>query len=156
VKGGFGVDKLMDGPRHRRPKWTTATLLLIVGWSSVVVWLNVLPRRRHHVEQFAFGDAIPQYVSEDTYGWPEKYSGRFSEGRNSPRLLFRPALDDTWRISKWTVARALIINTVVGLIAVVVLTFASRYLLRRMVSGLRAVFGKPPPAKEESSPESKS
>ena len=27
-----------------RPRWTMGTMLLIVGWSAVVVWLNVRPR----------------------------------------------------------------------------------------------------------------
>jgi len=27
-----------------RPKWTLGTMLLIVGWSAVVVWLNVRPQ----------------------------------------------------------------------------------------------------------------
>ncbi len=27
-----------------RPRWTLGTMLLIVGWSAVVVWLNVRTR----------------------------------------------------------------------------------------------------------------
>ena len=27
-----------------RPRWTLGTMLLVVGWSAVVVWLNVRPR----------------------------------------------------------------------------------------------------------------
>ncbi len=30
--------------RRLRPKWTIGTMLLVVGWSSLVVWLNVRPR----------------------------------------------------------------------------------------------------------------
>jgi len=38
-------------------------------------------------------------------------------------------------------------NIAIGLIAVAVLTFASKYLLRAIVAGLRAIMSKPPPDK---------
>jgi hypothetical protein len=40
-------------------------------------------------------------------------------------------------------------NIAIGLLAVAVLTFASKYLLRATVAGLRGSVGKPPPPEKD-------
>jgi hypothetical protein len=116
------------------------TLLLIVGWSSVVVWLNVRPRVDSRVvfTRITTGFKPPESVTfNEQYGWPLTVAVglRFD----------KPPARQPYPGYKWHLAA----NIAIGLLAVTVLTFASRYLLRRMVSGLRAVFGKPPPTSEE-------
>jgi len=117
------------------------TMLLIVGWSAVVVWLNVRPRVH---------DKKDGYVCFVSYGLPFTIAGGFSFSESSillqpqHRYLSHPSY---WR---WLLAA----NIAIGLLAVAVLTFASKYLVRAIVAGLRRLLSKPPPDKEEGPSES--
>ena len=105
-------------------------MLLIVGWSAVVVWLNSRPRHQtrtfHGVE----------------YGWPWTLAGSrhlYDPVDAIPR--YRPELTFNYR--------ALAANIAIGLLTVAILTLASKYLLHGLVAAQRAYAGKPPPHNEE-------
>jgi hypothetical protein len=112
-------------------------MLIIVGWSSVVVWLNVRPRLDRTVVFSQVGRPglnPPQSVFfNEEYGWPFTVAVglRLDE---PPTLHPYPGY-------KWNLAG----NIFWGLSAVAVLTFASKYLLRAIVAGSRALLSKPPP-----------
>ncbi len=109
--------------RRLRPKWTLGTMLLVVGWSSVVVWLNV---RRTIFTHFGYLSA--------RYGYP--WTCAVACDPNDPSLeppRFRPE----YIYSHWHLAA----NVAIGLIAVFILTWTSRAIL----SALRAFMSKPPP-----------
>jgi hypothetical protein len=112
----------------------------------VVVWLNVRPRLASRISHIRF-DAQEIVYGTVEYGCPWPYTSIGYKGDPSSLPVFRPY----WKARYWPLTA----NIAIGLIAVAVLTFASRYLLRRMASGLKALFGKPPPANEESSQESR-
>ena len=97
-------------------------MLLIVGWSSVVVWLNVRPRY-YELILHRHGKHYPVLYAE--YGCPWGYS---------------------WQDVEYYDYTALAANIAIGLLAV--LTFASKYLLRAIVAALRALLSKPPPSNE--------
>jgi len=99
-------------------------MLLIVGWSSVVVWLNVRPRVRYGTELFV----------SDSYWCIIDYGCPCTHACSSPTV-------------ETLGYRALLANIAIGLLAVAVLTFTSKYLARAIVAGLRAILSKPPPAK---------
>jgi len=111
-------------------------MLLVVGWSSVVVWLNV--RQWYKPKENG-------YVSFVNYGLPFTFAEGFSFDDSSvllqaqPKYLYHPP---HWR-------KSLAANIAIGLVAVAVLTFASKYLVRATVSGLGAFMRKPPPDNEE-------
>jgi hypothetical protein len=142
----------MNAPTHRRPKWTIGTMLLVVGWTSVVVWLNVRPRN------YCIPQPAPHPFTKPTNyacycyqicGFPWTH-GRTLRGDHISTEPCLPPRSYPQKISSYLALKA---NIAIGLLAVAVLTWASTYLLRRMVSGLRAVFGKPPPNNEKSSPQ---
>ena len=119
--------------RHLRAKWTLGTTLLVVTWSPVMVWLNVRPRTVGSI----FG-TIP------LYGWPWTYAIQFSADPNVPPGFSTDSIYRYWPFAA---------NTAIGLLAVAVLTFASKYLLRAITAALRAFMSKPPPANNGSSQE---
>ena len=59
--------------RLARPKWTLGTMLLVVGWSAVVVWLNVRPRTCTLAEcpmmVRSTREPVPIYYVEHGYPW---------------------------------------------------------------------------------------
>ena len=114
-----------------RPKWTLGTMLLVVGWSAVVVWLNVRPTICIGYYRSVFYYAI--------YGYPWNYASAPSYYASRPGI-------HTADIDSYP---ALAANLAIGLLAVGLLTFASKSLVRAIVAGLRAFVGKPPPSKEE-------
>ena len=122
-----------------RPKWTMGTMLLIVGWSAVVVWLNVRPRDGHTLTVATRSEELT--VSDIQYGYPWSHA---TVSLTHSRLL-RSHVASDYEIHYWPLAA----NVAIGLPAVAVLTFASEYLLRAIVSGLRALLSKPPPSNEK-------
>jgi len=123
-------------------------MLLVVGWSSLVVWLNVRPRISYMTLD---GESCDPYWID--YGCPWTYAFRANLDQSNtfrwgPMMdgaqigLEKAALCDN---GAWLLAA----NIAIGLLAVLVLTFASKYLVRAIVAGLRAFVGKPPPDKEE-------
>ena len=118
--------------RLARPRWTLGTMLLVVGWSAVVVWLNVRPRV---VWRDTEGELVIGFVR---YGCPWSFASvhAFREQQLSSRFHLDYLHD----------VRRLYANIAIGLLAVAVLTFASKYLARAIVSGVRAFVGKPPPS----------
>ena len=125
----------MNSPRHRRPKWTIDAMLLIVGWSSVVVWLNT--RARFGVVSSEDNRMVSYCVF---YGYPAPCAYAW----NSYKVSDANPLHIDYRL--------LAVNVVIGVLVVAVGAWASKYLLRRIVSGLRAVVGKPPPTDDKSEP----
>jgi hypothetical protein len=118
---------------------------LIVGWSSIVVWLNLRPRIWRVPIGYIGKD--PQYLTVYGCPWPWAYACRYSTSSEKdlfPDRLYFPSLG--WRLAG---------NAAIGLLAVALLTVASKYLLRAIVAGLRALLSKPPPANKESSPEAR-
>jgi len=105
------------------------TMLLIVGWSAVVVWLNVRPRiyGLYMVGSLTPAPKEPTGTCFVEYGYPW-------------------ACWFTWGEAFTIHYRALAGNIAIGLLAVAVLTFASKYLVRAIVAGLRAFLSKPPPS----------
>ena len=112
-------------------------MFLIVGWSSVVFWLNVRPRRVNTFwsgpDGYVIKYGFPLICSEQRIYDLRRVAPHRSRGRFGYVLIYWP----------------LAANIAIGLLAVAVLTFASKYLLRAIVAGLRRFVGKPPPAKEE-------
>ncbi len=130
-----------------RPKWTLGTMLLVVGWSAVVVWLNV---RATAASDLPTGDVYMPVAIR--YGYPLCYAASFTMvSGNSPnpqRKLPSIELSELHRYHYHSYP-ALTANIAIGLLAVAVLTFASKYLVRAIVAGLRAFMSKPPPDKEK-------
>ncbi len=120
-----------------RPRWTLGTMLLIVGWSAVVVWLNVRPRLYY----FSLVGEEPSLFSI-SHGCPWIYA--FHPGFHID-LPSRSSLREALIYEYWPLTA----NIGIGLLAVAVLTFASKYLVRAIVAGLRAVLSKPPPSDEK-------
>ena len=129
--------------RLARPKWTLGTMLLIVGWSAVAVWLNVRPRVHDGVEDTYLVDLRTTYYFV-TYGFPWTVATRlcFHEG-SSIRIESAAEFEPSYR--RWPLAA----NIAIGLVAVAVLTLASKYLLRAILSGLRRLFAKPTTGNEK-------
>jgi len=86
------------------------------------------------------------------YGYPLCYAASFTMvSGNSPnpkRELPSIELSELHRYHYHSYP-SLAANIAIGLLAVAVLTFASRHLLRAIVAGLRAFLSKPPPDNEE-------
>lgn len=99
-------------------------MLLVVGWSAVAVWLNVRPRVvwRDHTE-----DAI--VVGFVRYGCPCSFA--------SVHAIYEQQLSSRLHLDYIHDVRRLYANITIGLVAVVVLTWGSRYLLRRMACSFR-------------------
>jgi len=114
-------------------------MLLVLGWSSVVVWLNVRPRDGHTLIVATRSEELT--ISDIQYGYPSSHA---TVSLTHSRLA-RSHLGSDYEIHY----RALAANIAIGLLAVAVLTFASKYLLRATVAGVRAFVCKPPPDKEE-------
>jgi len=113
-------------------------MLLVVGWSSVVVWLNVRPR----VTEYTFRYFGAHSIDLAEYGCPWSHSSEgieFFESSHPPVNSFGPDVYYDYP--------ALAANLAIGLLAVAVLTFASKYLVRAIVAGLRRLLSKPPPDK---------
>lgn len=129
-----------------RPKWTMGTILLIVGWSAVVIWLNVTPRFGRYCLLARLASVHYGYPWDCIVaGWdsdsaPPYTSNRFGWARTP--VFPKPS---EHQVHYWPLAG----NMAIGLLAVAVLTFASRYLVRAIVAGLRAFVGKPPPTNEK-------
>ena len=134
-----------------RPKWTMGTMLLIVGWSAVVVCLNVRPRIScDRSPSILFGRKIYALAAcTQDFGCPWIWAK--SVCLHSPYDPCPPPHSPLRDPCEYDY-RALAANIAIGLLAVAVLTFASRYLLRVIAAGLRAVFGKPPPSKGKALP----
>ncbi len=137
-----------------RPRWTLGTMLLVVGWSAVVVWLNVRPRVRQWKRYLPDG-LEPLVIDHVAYGYPWTCADRESvQSTQIPSRRFGSitywklvpgSLPDEETIHYWPLTA----NIAIGLVAVAVLTFASKYLIRAIVAGLRAFMSKPPPDKQE-------
>jgi hypothetical protein len=80
----------------------------------------------------------PETVTYDEeYGWPWTVAVGLTFHNSTTRQLYPRC--------KMQLAG----NITIGLLTVAVLTFASMYLVRAIVAGLRAAFGKPQLSKEE-------
>jgi len=110
------------------------TMLLIVGWSAVVVWLNVRPRVVCEVLFISLNPPGSLTLDEE-FGWPLTVAVGVRSEQSHVRQFHNNF--------KWPLAA----NIAIGLLAVAVLTFASKYLVRAIVAGVRAIVGKPPPSK---------
>jgi len=112
-------------------------MLLVVGWSAVVVWLNVTPRIMGSVPDEEY--LVPAVVQ---YGCPWSYAGCFTmltHGHWIGYPSFRPQMTHSY----WPLAG----NIAIGLLAVAVLTWASKYLVRAIVAGVRSLLSRSPPDK---------
>ncbi len=73
-----------------RPRWTLGTMLLIVGWSSLVLWLNVRPRV-HEVEASPVVKVVGNHVDSGKpmrrylveYGCPWRHTLAFWDTEES-------------------------------------------------------------------------
>jgi len=122
-----------------RPRWTLGTMLLIVGWSAVVVWLNVRPRvNDRYIDTYINGQE--DYVLWVEYGCPWTYASTHhlhDPWNETPPSRVHPTyVDSYWRLAT---------NAAIGLLAVAILTFASTCLVRGIRYAARVFVGKPPP-----------
>lgn len=130
IKSGLLRDRRRLIPR----KWAISTILLIVGWSSLVGWLNVRPRI-HRNDPIVI-DSIESQTTVVYYGYPWAYTCVIFWDKRQDILRSPPTID-YWRLAY---------NLLMGLLAVAVLTWTSKYLLRAIIAILRAFMSKPPPA----------
>ena len=114
-----------------RPRWTLGTMLLIVGWSAVVVWLNVRPR---FTVAMSDGEIVSDVVYYG-YPFPCAYSLMPNDWWDADQL----------HVDYYTLALNVVIGVLVGAVGIL----PTKYLLRAIVAGLRAVLGKPPPSNSE-------
>lgn len=120
--------------RRLRFRFSLMTLLIAMAWSAVVVWVNVTPRfvGFSHVN---YGDnGLPpeswRIPGVAEYGWPWTYGlcyGFFDSPHDLPRLQAEI-------VSGYL---ALAGDATVGLLLIVVLTWTSSLLLRRVADRLR-------------------
>lgn len=98
---------------------------MFVGWCSVVVWLNIEPSRPIRSWDVLF-DTVerPQGQYKVRYGCPWTYAERSS----GDPILFPRLYPDV--INYITLA----LNTAIGILAALVLTWTSTYVLRRILS----------------------
>lgn len=115
--------------RRVRPKWSIGTLLIVVAWSSFVVWLNISPRIARK-ETFLGHSGENAVVGTIEYGCPWSYASVLAMGERLMSLPFRPSYINSY----WE----LVGNIAVGMLAVAVLTLMSKYLLCRIVSGFKS------------------
>jgi len=108
-------------------------MLLIVGWSAVVVWLNV---------RSGMGWEAAPWVGEDPVFYLVGYGCPWTWGIGETS---HPSQFASWDRIDYLYS-ALTANIAIGLLAVAVLRFASKYLARAIVAGLRAFLSKPPPS----------
>ncbi len=137
-------------------------MLLVVGWSAVVVWLNVRPRSYELVAHELTGPykeeaREPTRIYPVEYGYPWRCAfTHFWDAEESKRDLTKTSwslksdrrLDvvplhlprSEYRLNYWLLAA----NIAIGLLAVIILTWTSRAI----VALLRAFMSKPPPEQE--------
>jgi hypothetical protein len=108
--------------RRLRCRFSLATLLVAVMWSAVVLWLDTSPGEVPGKINEAFG---PGYRWLH-YGWPFTYAWYVTRLRVTPTGL--PFAWHSW---------ALVADVAIGLLFVVVLTWTSSLLLRRITARLR-------------------
>jgi len=116
-------------------------MLLVVGWSAVMVWLNVRPSVR--CLTIAGSEEPIWHMCIHYHGWPCMYGNTERiHKRSEPCLRPRPFPPTILRYR-------FLFNLFAVVICVAYLTFVSKYLLRAMVIGVKAFLGKPPWDKEE-------
>jgi hypothetical protein len=108
-----------------RFRFSLRTLLIAMAWSAVVVWMNVTPRLDD--PNYLPGEFFPRAVH---YGWPWCYAWIFTVGRLPVQL---PRLESRWPWSGWSLTG----DVAVGVLLVVVLTWGSNQLLRRVGARLQ-------------------
>ncbi len=118
----------MNRPRRIRPTWTIGTLLIVVAWSSAVVWLNIRPRTDSRAvfttHTTSFNPPVSVTFTEE-YGWPFTVAVGFRVDKPPARQLYP-------RYKKHLAG-----NAIIGMMAVAVLTFLSKYLLNRIMFAFR-------------------
>ena len=104
--------------RFIRPQFSLATLLIAMAWSGVAVWVNITPGVTR--------SRVGLHASVVEVGWPWTYAWclRYSEDPIAPQRRIIKA------IGSWPIVS----NAAVGVLLVVVLTWASSQLLRRVTS----------------------
>ena len=115
--------------RLLRPQFSLATLLIAMAWSAVVLWLNTTPHQREPSFPVVL---FPKVFSQ--YGWPWICLWTIREFQSLvdfSRLNLGEPLHSGWY--HWS----LLGDIAVGLLLVVVLTWISSLLLRRVISRLR-------------------
>jgi hypothetical protein len=115
-----------------RFRFSLATLLLATAWSAVMVWINIMPRLVD--PDYLPGEFLPRLVQ---YGWPWCYAWTFAVCRLPVQLPNLPVeLPDLGARLYWS-GWSFTGDAGVGLLLVVVLTWASSQLLRRVTARLR-------------------
>lgn len=114
--------------RFIRPQFSLATLLIAMAWSGVAVWMNTTPGVTR--------SRVGLHVSVVEVGWPWTHAWclRYSEDPIAPQRHIIKV------IGSWPIVS----NAAVGVLLVVVLTWASSLVLRRVTSRLRR--GRLPPS----------
>jgi hypothetical protein len=110
-------------PRRRWLQFSLRTLLIVVAWSAVVVWMNTTP---HYSEASTSSSRV-------TFGWPWTYNlgyrfsseSFYSDARNRYTV---PKLPLYKRVNYW----AVVADVAVGVLLVTALTAASEGVFRRV------------------------
>ena len=110
--------------RRERPRWTLATVLLLVSWSPLAIWLNVRAREAEIYIQRTDSTTYWAY-----YGFPWLFGAGTT---NVVSSTFRPGHTTVFSYG------ALFGDVVLGLAGVALLTRVSRCLLRRLMPILAA------------------
>jgi hypothetical protein len=113
--------------RRLRFRFSLLTMLIAVAWSAVVVWVNLMPRIVHErVLDLRGNGFLDQYLIR--WGWPFPYSDSIAFYLYPVSELQPDTIDRPWSLAG---------DIAVGLLLVVVLTWASNQLLRRVGARLR-------------------
>ena len=122
-------------PRFR---FSLATMLLMMAWSAVVVWINITPCVAYRDQPTETLELLTAY-----FGWPWAYALKIvlvGIGGERPPI---DQVDVTWW--PWALAG----DAVVGVLLVAMLTWGSGFVVRRVKHVFRRVES-PPPAAEGS------
>jgi hypothetical protein len=112
---------------HRR--WTISTLLLVVAWSSVVVWVNISPRFAYSVRCPSKDETGYNYVAVYVYGYPWHFAS--TNHFSSSYLDSPPPFSPEYLRHRfyWNLAG----DVGIGVVAITVLTLVSSYLMRHTI-----------------------
>ena len=128
-------DRPMNAHRLRLARrWSIRTMLIFVGWCSIVVWLNVRP----HSNPLHVDPPPPTllYYPWVEYGCPFVYARSTYIASDARNALFRPVYMSHFKLA---------VDVAIGGLLSAFAAWASSYVLRRITSKFASFGPKPSP-----------